>query len=188
MTKFRDDIPDAEKLVALLQADPERAMPALFECYYHEVCNHIYRLIPVRQTCEDIAQSIFYELWKKRASLDIHTSAGAYLHRMALTRALNYIRDQRKYAHEGEEHLVRIEQQGANPIDLLAGDELQKVIDAAIDALPLRCRQVFMLSRFESMTYHEIAIALGISEKTVENQISKALRILRDAVREHHRG
>ena len=67
-------------------------------------------------------------------------------------------------------------------IQTLMADDLQVEIDQAIDSLPEKCRLVFVLSRFEDMTYQEIADQLGISIKTVENQISKALKSLRSAL------
>lgn len=163
-------------------------MQRIFEAYYQEVCKHIYRLIPVRETCEDIAQSIFLELWKKRREFEIHTSIGAYLHKMALSRALNYIRDNRKHRHDAEDDLSAFEESGSNPLQQLTDRELQGVMQQAIDALPARCRQVFMLSRFEGLSYQEISRELDISPKTVENQISKALLMLRSALHKYHGG
>jgi RNA polymerase sigma-70 factor (ECF subfamily) len=179
---------DDTELIALLRRDPEKAMPRIFESYYQEVCYHVYRIIPVRETCEDIAQSIFLELWKKRHDLDIRTSIGAYLHKMSLSRALNYIRDNKKHQHETEEKLTDTEIQYDSPLQQLTDQELQGVIEVAIDALPPRCREVFVLSRFEGLSYLEISRALDISPKTVENQISKALMLLRSALQTYDRG
>jgi RNA polymerase sigma-70 factor (ECF subfamily) len=147
----------------------------------------VYRIIPVKETCEDIAQAIFLELWKKRNALDIRTSVGAYLHKMALSRALNYLRDHKKHSHDPDDRLTSVPAED-NPLVRITDEELNSVIGQAIDSLPPRCREVFMLSRFEGMSYQEISLALDISPKTVENQISKALMLLREAVRQYHRG
>lgn len=163
-------------------------MPRIFENYYQEVCYHVYRIIPVRETCEDITQSIFLELWRKRHDLDIRTSIGAYLHKMALSRALNYIRDNKKHQHNPEEDLTDYEVQYDSPLQQLTDQELQNMLDSAIDTLPPRCREVFILSRFEGLSYLEISRALDISSKTVENQISKALMLLRAALHHYDRG
>jgi RNA polymerase sigma-70 factor (ECF subfamily) len=186
---LNEDTPSGDAdLILQFRKDPERAMPLIFERFYAEICRHIYRIIPVHETCEDIAQGIFMELWKKRRGLDIRTSLGAYLHKMALTRALNYLRDNRKHRHDPEEELTSYHADISTPLQELAADELQNVISKTIDALPPRCRDVFVLSRFEAMSYQEIAKALDISPKTVENQISKALLILRTAVQNYDRG
>jgi len=179
---------DDTHLIALLRKDPDQAMPRIFESYYREVCQHVYRIIPVRETCEDIAQSIFMELWKKRRELDIRTSIGAYLHKMSLSRALNYIRDNKKHQHNDEEYLAEQPVLTGNPLQALTDKELQEVIQTAIDGLSPKCREVFMLSRFEGLSYLEISRALDISPKTVENQIGKALMRLRLAVQNYNRG
>ncbi len=163
-------------------------MPRIFEKHYAEVCRHVYWIIPVKETCEDIAQSIFLELWNKRQDLDVRTSIGAYLHKMALSRALNYLRDHKKHQHDPEENLSGYVLENSSPLQQLTDKELQAVIYTTIDLLPARCREVFVLSRFEGLSYQEIGWALDISPKTVENQISKALMILRSAVQDYDRG
>ncbi len=175
-------------LVRQFRLDPDRAIERIFHEYYEEVCRHIYRLIPVRETCQDIAQTIFLELWQKRRNLAIRTSIGAYLHKMALSRSLNYIRDNKKHLHDPEEESVGEATFSTGPLQQLLENELQQVVSDGIDRLPERCRLVFVLSRFENMSYKEISEALNISVKTVENQISKALEILRIAIREYDRG
>lgn len=184
----KQTIPEDHILLTLLRQDPDKAMSYIFEKYYGEVCRHIYRIIPFQETCEDIAQSIFMELWNKRRDLQVRISIGAYLHKMALSRALNYLRDNKKHQHAPEEELTGVTVDSSNPLQQLTEGELEKVIHVAIDSLPERCRVVFVLSRFEGLSYQEIGHELDISPKTVENQISKALHILRTAVQDYNRG
>lgn len=151
----------------------------LFEAYYAYICKAVYKIIPDTVLVEDLAQEVFLELWRKRSQIHITTSLKAYLRRAAVNKALNYIRDNRvKLTNQERAPEVRARQAGA--LQQMEADELQQVIDQAVDGLPDRCRIIFILSRFEGMTYHEIAEQLDISVKTVENQISKALRTLRD--------
>lgn len=182
-TQYQD-----EDLVRLFKVDPDRALGYMFDRYYQEVCRHIYRIIPVREITEDIAQSIYMELWRKRRDLDIRTSVGAYLHRMAVSRSLNYIRDHKRFQHGKEDEMASFQDRGPGPLQEMIDSELQSVINAAIESLPERCRLVFVLSRFEEMSYREIGEALDISVKTVENQISKALQILRSTLSDYDRG
>jgi len=165
----------------LLRIDSERAIEQLFEQYYAYLCRSAFRLLPDGHLAEDLVQEVFYELWKRRESLRISISLKAYLRRATVNKTLNYIRDHRKVFFEAEDH-----QPLAGKLDdaqqRLEAAELQERIDRAIDQLPDRCRIVFVLSRFEEMTYAEIADQLNISVKTVENQISKALRSLRKAL------
>ena len=100
-------------------------------------------------------------------------------------RSLNHLRDQKKFLNDelAAIGLRYMEYQG--PEQQLEASELEKQIQEALAALPGRCREVFLLNRFEGLRYQEIAERLGISVKTVEAQISKALRILRDQLKDH---
>ena len=123
------------------------------------------------------------KLWTKRESLEIKTSPGAYLHRMAVTRALNYIRDNKQALHTSDDALRTTKTTITRPDVQVETDQLSEIITEAVDALPERCRQVFMLSRFEGLKNGEIADQLEISIKTVENQMTKALKVLREIVK-----
>lgn len=171
-------------LLELFRTQPEQAIERIFREYYTDVCRAVLRIIPDPGIAEDIAQDVFYDLWRKRDRLDVKTSVGAYLRRAARNKSLNYIRDQ-KIKPEGEEKLPHREEQQPDANRKLEIKDLQSSIDRAVNDLPERCRQIFSLSRFEDMSYQEIADQLGISVKTVENQISKALRLLRDALGPH---
>lgn len=157
----------------------------LFKAHYNMVCTTIYRLLKDREKTEDVAQELFAELWQKREQLHIHTSESAYLRRMAVSRALNYIRDSRKH------HWNTLDDPDSpvtGPVVLpeviasMEEAELKARLDKAIESLPEKCRIVFLLSRMEELSYAEIAAQLGISSKTVENQIGKALKLLRLAI------
>lgn len=169
-----------KELLELLEKDSEQALTLIFRNYYGYLCKVIYKLIPDSNLAEDLSQEVFFELWRKRGQLQVNISLKAYLRRAAVNRALNFIRDRK----------IRLTDENPYPADsgqVHAGqkmevDELQQHIDAAIDGLPERCRIVFVLSRFEDMSYNEIAGALDISVKTVENQISKALKQLRETL------
>ena len=121
--------------------------------------------------------------------MQIHTSVPAYLRRMAISRTLNHIRNTRK--HSWEEIDVATDQDSAfttreaDIISRMEEADLKKRLDSAIESLPEKCRLVFLLSRNEEMSYGEIAKELNISVKTVENQIGKALKLLRQAVAGH---
>ncbi len=161
----------------------------LFRLHYAYVCNIINRYVQDRVRTEDIAQDMFAELWSKRDQLTIHTSESAYLRRMAISRSLNYLRDTRKYNWDELETAVHKEKDtGHREADIILNlelEELQARLERAIQELPEKCRIVFLLSRHDEMSYAEIAGQLQISIKTVENQIGKALKLLRVAVAEH---
>jgi len=169
-------------ILALMRSNPRKGFELLFHAFYNEVCRHVYRYIPNQSIVEDIAQELFAELWTKRDALNITVSPGAYLHRMAVSRSLNYIRDNKKHMYESEEALKSSPSKLSSAHEELSANELSAVITQAIDSLPNRCRIVFMLSRFEDMSNAEIGKELDISVKTVENQMTKALKVLRSAI------
>jgi|SRR5687767_6140840 len=158
----------------------------MFRQQYPFVCNVVFRYVSDKSKVEDIAQEIFAELWMKKDTILIHTSLGAYLRRMAVSRALNYIRDTKKYNWDeldlASETTHDSVYQEATVIQNLEEAELQQKLDVAIGKLPEKCRVVFMLSRQEELSYAEIGRQLNISIKTVENQIGKALKLLRLAL------
>ena len=157
----------------------------VFKAHYAMVCSTIYRLLKDKIKTEDVAQDLFAELWQKRDQLHIHTSEAAYLRRMAVSRALNYIRDSKKHIWDT---LDDPDAPFAGPVILpeavsnMEEAELRTKLEGAIQELPEKCRIVFLLSRVEELSYAEIAAQLGISAKTVENQIGKALKLLRQAI------
>lgn len=158
----------------------------LFRQHYPFVCQVVYKYVADRSKVEDIAQEIFAELWIKKDVIQIHTSIGSYLRRMAITRALNYIRDTKKYNWDELDmtsEVIRESISGhASALDRLEESELRIRIQKAINQLPEKCRIVFLLSRHDELTYAEISRQLNISIKTVENQIGKALKLLRSAL------
>ncbi|WP_367388709.1 RNA polymerase sigma-70 factor [Lewinella sp. LCG006] len=172
--------PPEETVLAALNKGEEWALDNLFRAHYTYLCQAVFRIIGDRNLSEDLVQEVFYQLWRKRSSLNINQSLRAYLKKAAVNRTLNYIRDQRLIV-DDESALpfdLASEQMGA--IEKLETEELQAQIEAAISDLPERCRLVFGLSRFEEMSNKEIAAHLEISVKTVENQMTKALRLLRE--------
>lgn len=166
-----------------LRQGDERALRRIFDKYYALLLSDIYRLIPDEDTCQDLAQEVFVELWKKRAGLEVHTSLRAYLKKAAVNRALNHIKAQKKYAWEEAESASLLADDTWHTQSLQAEKaDLEAALHRAIDTLPDRCRVVFSLSRFENLSHREIADQLGISVKTIENQITKAMKLLREAL------
>ena len=176
MTDYTD-----QQLITSLQNGEEQAMDILFRRHYSFICRAVYRVLKDSSLAEDIAQEVFYGLWKKRENLVITSSVQAYLKRAAINKSLNYIRDQ-KIKFDDEDQIPQLSNNQSTTQQQLEADDLQKAINEAIGNLPEKCRLVFTLSRFEEMRYREIADQLNISIKTVENQISKALKILRSTL------
>ena len=130
---------------------------------------------------EEMVQQVFYRIWVKRDQFKVHTSARAFLYQAVHNECLNYLRHQKhKVSHQN--HLLyanKHQTSGENPGMRLELNELEAGLQQAIASLPQQCRNIFYLNRFEGLKYREIAGKFGLSVKTVEAQMGKALKILR---------
>jgi RNA polymerase sigma-70 factor (ECF subfamily) len=172
-----------QQWLAALKAGDEAALRRIFDRHYPALLGDIYRIVPDEDTCQDIAQEVFVELWRKRAELDIHTSLRAYLRRAAINRALNFLKTNKRYVFDEPEPSA--DTSASDISRKLEQEALEDALHAAIKTLPEKCRLVFSLSRFENLSHREIAEQLGISVKTIENQITKAMKHLREALARH---
>ncbi len=157
-----------------------------FEKYYSDLCNLVNLYLHDSVVTEEIVQDIFIYLWEKKENIKIESSLKSYLLRASKNRTLNYIRNEKiklgVYNHFNEFNEVVTEM----PDSVMDSSQLREVINAAIDSLPDRCREVYILGKEKSMSYKEISEELGISVKTVEVQMGKALKKLREQLRPHY--
>ncbi|MBS1600416.1 MAG: RNA polymerase sigma-70 factor [Bacteroidetes bacterium] len=155
----------------------------VFEEHYNLLCNYAYSFIGEKNACEDIVQEIFFKIWDKNRELILSDTIRFYLFTAVRNNCLTYLKREKKIDWQ---HYQNEEMPAELPdIDkkILDDTDYLSLVNKAIALLPLKCREVFLMSRFNNYSYRQIAEALGISVKTVENQIGKALRILRDFVK-----
>ncbi len=131
-----------------------------------------------RAVAEEIVQDVMLELWRRRETLAPDTSPQAYLFQSTRNRALNHVRHERVERKVEPIIIDRSDVDASAPSELVE-DEIEVALRRAVSELPERCREVFELSRTAGLKYSEIAAVLGISVKTVEAQMGKALRSLR---------
>jgi len=156
----------------------------LFNEYFVQLTNFAKSYVRDEDAAKELAQDAFINLWQKKDEIDKEKSIKSYLFTTVRNRSLNYIRDNKKYKSE----FLDIELEKSNDFfegDILTSKELQERITASINSLPDKCRRVFEMSRFEDLKYKEIAEELNISIKTVENQMGKALKVLRKDLKEY---
>ncbi|MGV3556889.1 RNA polymerase sigma-70 factor [Larkinella arboricola] len=170
-----------QELIHAIRLGNEPAFEAVFRQHYAPLCQYARTFLHDWDDAEEAVQAVFLAIWEKRDSLEITVSLKSYLYRSVHNRCLNRIRHLSVQAEHREQAAYEVElfQSSEAPMQSIIADELSDRLQAAIQRLPEQCRLIFQMSRFEEMKYQEIADQLGLSIKTVENQIGKALRILR---------
>ena len=157
----------------------------LFKKYFSTLCYFARKYISDVESSKEIVHDVFINLWNKRDSIDLQKSVKSYLFTSVHNRCLNYIRDNKKFDHNIEQLETLHENTNWEATDSLVHMEMENKINRIIESLPDRCREIFVLNRFDNLKYSEIAEKLGISVKTVETQMSKALKILRENLKEY---
>lgn len=169
---------DENNLAQALRRGETAAFDAVFRQWYEPLCRYACRLADDdMDEAEDLVQQAFVKLWEYRARLDVSWSLKAYLYKTVHNACLNRLRARNVRSKYLDFNAQRLETMHTPPDD--TSPELLERFQRAMDALPPQCRHIFELSRFETLKYREIADQLGISIKTVETQMGKALRVMR---------
>jgi RNA polymerase sigma-70 factor (family 1) len=158
---------------------------ALFKQYYAPLVVYACKYVPEMDAAREIVQDFFVKLYEKRSTLTIDTSIKSYLYRSIFNSCMNYI-NQRSIQ---DKHIKNIDMERNDEENLeneINSIELQNRIFNLIEALPPKCKRIFKMNRLEGMKNEEIATRLHLSKRTVETQISKALKILRNRLSDYN--
>lgn len=156
---------------------------ALFRAQFKGLHAYASTILKDPDGAEDVVQQCFLKLWKRYENNEVPDSPAAYLYRAVYNDSLNVLKHQKvKMAHE---QYTRHTSREATPESATKVRELEAALDKALGELPEQCRTIFQLSRFEELKYREIAERLGLSIKTIEAQMGKALRLLRTKLAPH---
>ena len=168
---------------SLWEQDRNAAITLLFREYHTLVYSCVYRIVLRAEAADDLTQELFLLVIEGKRQLQTDGPLGSYLRRMAINLALDYLRKKRPIRLAD---VVEQPREGdALPADAaLEAADLEQALHQAIQQLPGRCATIFVLSRFEALSYAEIAKELDISRNTVENQMVKALRLLRTSLKD----
>lgn len=164
-------------LLARLSAGDELALTDIYHHHWQSLFVSAFNILKDKAACEDILQELFLQVWLKRESLEISSSLGAYLHTATRYQVFKYIRKASHREHLFEKLDLRLAEPSAEKA--LQLKQLNEQIHAIVETLPEQCRIIYKLSREEYLSHKEIAERLNISTKTVENQLTIALRKLR---------
>lgn len=164
----------------------EKAFETLFKRYYQMLRKVAQYMLDDLEQAEELVQDAFVNIWEKRSNVNPDASFKNYLITAVRNRCLNHIKAKKK-THSIDDDEIWQEQLVADSRTEAAVNfkEMHRAIEQAIDKLPEQCRIIFQLSRHEGMSYKEIAEALDIAPKTVENQIGRALKMLKVELKEY---
>jgi RNA polymerase sigma-70 factor (family 1) len=167
---------EIELLMMLVTGDVE-AFNEIYKRYADAMYGSAYNILRDKHTCMDLVQEVFEWFWSHKEKLEI-TNCKAYLITAVKFKTSNYIRNN-KVPRNFFDELSDLDVTGDNEESLLEVKQLIVFIKNCSDTLPVRCREVFQLSRYDQLSNKEIAVKLGVSEKTVENQMTIALKKLK---------
>jgi RNA polymerase sigma-70 factor, ECF subfamily len=176
-----------ETIIAGIRAGDESAFDALVAKYYAGLYRFAVRYVRQHEAAEDLVHDVLFRIWEQRDRWEIRGTLAGYLYGSVRNRGINYVEHdlvEQRWRHRETARYARLPDRSASvPADVAVElSDLDRAISAAVDRLPTRCRQVFVLSREHGLSYAEIATVMDISPKTVQIQMGRALKALRAAV------
>ncbi len=169
---------DDDNILIRLKEGDKRALTILYNNYWKPLYISSFNLLKDKEVCEDIIQDVFIEIWNKRSNIQIKVSLKSYLYACVRYKVFAEFRKSKDLPialYEGLNNRF----QYASPETKMMHEELKKQVSLVVESLPKKCKMVFKLSRIEQLSHKEIAEQLNVSTKTIENHITKALKILR---------
>jgi RNA polymerase sigma-70 factor (ECF subfamily) len=171
----------------------DRNFEEIYLNYFPRLLRFAKEYVQAKEDAENITQDVFMTLWERRDDLKIHINTVSYLFILMKNRCIDHLR-RKKHAEAGktqmQENFTHEQQMKLYSLEafdqaLTSDNNIEEIITRAIDALPPRCREIFILNKMEGKKYREIADELHISVSTVENQMSIAFRKLREQLKDY---
>lgn len=153
----------------------------LFDTYYNPLCNFCYRFVENHTDAEDVVQDVFTSFWQKQDRIKIETDVKYYLFTSVRNKAIEYIRSKKRKMNLEDEMGRRSESSYTE--EFMEENLIKELISNSVRQLPPKCRQIFVMSKVNGLTYVEIADQLNLSTKTIENQMRRAFQILRKTLK-----
>lgn len=178
MERNYQSVHETSLLLLIKQGDRESAFQELFYRYQDRVYSYAMKILHTKEVSEEVLQDVFVKVWNYRKQIDENKPFSPLLFKIARNTILNALKLQKTHLQLSEEtvgnlifHLC--------PEDDLIWKQYVAILNQALSTLPERCREIFQKSRFEGLSYEEIAQEMGISKDTVRLQIIKSLKLLR---------
>lgn len=172
---------DEKALLEGVTKGDEKAYQHLFYTYFEPLTFYANRYLQDIDASRDVVQEVMSHIYENRDKLEIRESLKSFMYRMVSNKSLNVIK------HEDVKHrhhqIIKSRSDEGLDVDLIEVSELEAKINRLIDELPAECGRIFKMSRIEQLSNQEIADKLNISKRTVETQISKALKLFKTALK-----
>lgn len=170
----------------LVREGDTKAFVTIYNKYWEKAYAQAYWIIYDQEAAKDIVQDLFVHLWEKRVQINIEETIGGYLKKAVRNRALNYIKKNQLSKTHNKEIRHQAVIQASSTEDFTHVRELKKFYTSEIERLPEKMKEIYLLSREKEFSVLEIATTLSISEQTVKNQITNALKKIRKALELHY--
>lgn len=178
-------------IVKFLKEGNQEVFRSVYEKFFGSLLVYAKEYVIDSNIAHEMVQDTFVKLWEKKETLDDNTFLQSFLYRITRNNCLNYLKHikvEEKYNTFTRAKKIELALNNTalnnNSAEKILSEELEEHINNAIENLPPKCKEIFKLSRFEEKKYREIAEELNLSVKTVENQILKALKVLREKLSE----
>lgn len=165
-----------------MKAGDRESFNQVFRRYYSPMVRFCIRYVADSDIASEIVQDLFVKLWSNREKISFNTSFESYMLTSVRNSALTYINKERSHA-EANLRIYSEESDNTDPSETLQSNNLEESYRKILKDMPEKRREVFLASRYDGLKYSEIAEKLGISQKTVEAQMSAAIKQLKDGLK-----
>lgn len=170
-------------ILAKIKEGDIKTFEEVFRRYYSPLCWYAAGITGQTEVAEEIVEELFYVLWKERESIQIFHSIKSYLYGAVRNEALQYCEHREVRSRYRDAVMASSKQEeDSGPQEQMEYKELQSLINRALEKLPERRLRIFRMHRMEGKKYAEIASLLSLSVKTVEAEMTKTLRVLRNEI------
>ncbi len=177
-----DNISD-NLLVTRIRQNDKDAFKLLYDRYNKKIYFFSLKCLSNNVEAEELVQSVFVNVWENRENLDATISVKNYIYKAAVNYIYNYLKKKAIRARFIESEINKGEVHSNHTYEQVFFHDLERSINSIVDILPSQQQKIFQLSRYEGLSHREIAKKLDLSERTVENQIYRALKIMKNILK-----
>ena len=182
MSVNKEDIIEEIKLLDLIRNGNPKAFERLFKLYYATLCSYLRTIIQEREIIEEIVQDVFVNIWENRNNLSPKGNLKSYLFKAVRNRAINHYKHITVKLNSAEELRLIYFSESSDVEKQFDSQEINKLISRSVALLPEKCREIFTLIKFNGLSYQETADILNLSVKTIETQMGRALKRLKESL------